>query len=55
MYHVLLYYGIKICVASEFSGVALEFVKESSLPKESNLCLMFESNNPEKKQNPLLK
>lgn len=37
----LLYYVIKVCAASEFAGVSLEFVKESSLPKETNLCLMF--------------
>lgn len=50
----LLYYAIKVCATSEFAGVAVGFVQESSLPKESNLCLMFESKNPEKKQYPLL-
>lgn len=51
----LLCYVIKVCAASEFAGVAVEFVKQSSLPKESNLCPMFESKNPEKRQYPLLK
>lgn len=29
----LLCYVIKVCAASEFAGVAVEFVKQSSLPK----------------------
>lgn len=49
----LLYYVIKVCAASKFAGVSLEFVKESRLPKETNLCLMFGSKNPEKKAVPL--
>lgn len=36
----LLYYAIKDCVASEIPGVSLPFVKEGSLPKESNPYLM---------------
>lgn len=50
-----LYYAIKVCAASEIARISLQFVKESSPPKESNLCLMSESKKTEKKNHPLLK
>lgn len=45
----------KVCAASEFAGVPPEFVKESILPKDSDLCLMIGSKKPGKEQYLLLK